>query len=275
LTTPCIITVAITGSVPQKKDNPAVPISVAEQVESTHEAYEAGASLAHVHVREDDGTPTGDPEKYLALKEGINKHCPGMIVQFSTGGRSASGKERGAMICHRPDMASLATGSTNFPFRIYENTSELIDYLAEEMLKYDVKPEIEVFDLAMLYNAIDMSEAGKIKKPLHIQFVMGVKNAQPARREILEFELSEMKKLAPDATWVAAGIGRTQLEVNKWCLELGGHCRTGLEDNIRMDKETLAPSNAALVARLADMCGEYGRHAASAAEAREILGLPA
>lgn len=179
------------------------------------------------------------------------------------------------MIRHRPDMASLATGSCNFPFRIYENSSELIEYLADEMMTYDVKPEIEVFDLAMLYNAIDMSEAGKIKKPLHVQFVMGVKNAQPARREVLEFELSELKKLAPDATWVAAGIGRHQLEVNKWCLELGGHCRTGLEDNIRMDKDTLAPSNAALVARLADMCAEYDRHPATAAEARAILSLPA
>ena len=273
MTSPCIITVAITGSVPRKEDNPAVPITISEQVESTHEAFEVGASLAHVHVRNDDQTPTGDPDKYLALKEGLNKHCPGMIVQFSTGGRSASGKERGAMIRHAPDMASLATGSCNFPLRIYENSSELIDYLAAEMLTYDVKPEIEVFDLAMLYNAIDMSEAGKIKKPLHVQFVMGVKNAQPARREILEFELGELTKLAPDATWVAAGIGRFQLEVNRWSLELGGHCRTGLEDNVRMDKETLAPSNAALVARVAEMCGEYDRHPATPAEARSILAL--
>lgn len=275
MTTPCIITVAITGSVPRKEDNPAVPITIAEQVESTHEAFEAGATLAHVHVRNDDQTPTGDPDKYLALKEGLNKHCPGMIVQFSTGGRSAGGKERGAMLCHRPEMASLATGSTNFPVRIYENTNELIAYLAEEMLKYDVKPEIEVFDLAMLYNAIDMSEAGLIKKPLHVQFVMSVKNAQPARREILDFEVSELKKLAPDATWVAAGIGRRQLEVNRWCLEMGGHCRTGLEDNVRLDKDNLAPSNAALVALVAELCPEYDRHPASVAEAREILHLPA
>lgn len=275
MTAPCIITVAITGSVPRKEDNPAVPITIAEQVESTHEAFDAGATLAHVHVRNDDQTPTGDPDKYLALKEGLNKHCPGMIVQFSTGGRSADGKERGAMLCHRPEMASLATGSVNFPGRIYENTNELIAYLAEEMLKYDVKPEIEVFDLAMLYNAINMSDAGLIKKPLHVQFVMSVKNAQPARREILDFEVSELKKLAPDATWVAAGIGRTQLEVNRWSLEMGGHCRTGLEDNVRMDKDSLAPSNAALVARVAELCAEYDRHPASVAEARAILHLPA
>lgn len=276
MTTPCIITVAITGSVPGKKDNPAVPITIAEQVESTHEAFEAGASLAHVHVRNDDGTTTSDPERFLALKEGLNKHCPGMIVQFSTGGRSGHGvSERGGMIRHRPDMASLATGSCNFPARIYENSTELIEALAEEMLKYDVKPEIEVFDLAMLYNAVDMSEAGLIKKPLHVQFVMSVKNALPARRDLLEFQVDQLKKIAPDATWVAAGIGRWQLEVNKWSLELGGHCRTGLEDNVRLDKDTLAPSNAALVARVADLCAAYDRHPASPAEAREILALSA
>lgn len=276
MTTPCIITVAITGSVPQKKDNPAVPITVAEQIESTHEAYEAGASLAHVHVRNDDGTTTSDPDKFLALKEGLNKHCPGMIVQFSTGGRSGHGvAERGGMLRHRPDMASLTTGSCNFPARVYDNPPELIEALAEEMLKYDIKPEIEVFDLAMLYNAINMSEAGLIKKPLHVQFVMSVKNALPAQRDILEFEVGQLTKYAPDATWVAAGIGRTQLDVNKWSLELGGHCRTGLEDNVRMDRETLAPSNAALVARVADLCAEYDRHPASPAEACQILSLPA
>lgn len=276
MTTPCIITVAITGSVPRKEDNPAVPITVPEQIESTHEAFEAGASLAHVHVRNDDQTTTSDPDKFLALKEGLNKHCPGMIVQFSTGGRSGHGvAERGGMLQHRPEMASLTTGSCNFPARVYENSPELVQALAERMLEFDIKPEIEVFDLAMLYNAIDMSEAGLIKKPLHVQFVMNVKNALPARRDILEFQLSQLKKYAPDATWVAAGIGRHQLEVNKWTLELGGHCRTGLEDNVRMDKETLAPSNAALVARVAALCAEYDRHPASPAEAREILKLAA
>ena len=273
MTTPCIITVAITGSVPRREDNPAVPITLEEQVISTREAFEAGAVLAHVHVRNDDQSTTVDAGKYLALKEALNKHCPGMIIQFSTGGRSGTGTERGAMLCHRPEMASLATGSVNFPLRVYENTPELINWLAAEMLEHKVKPEIEVFDLAMLYNAIDMSEAGMIAKPLHVQFVLGVKHAQPARRDILEFEVAQLKALAPDATWVAAGIGRHQLEVNRWCLEMGGHCRTGLEDNIRLDRDTLAPSNAALVARVVDLCSEYGRHAATVVEARDILGL--
>ena len=113
MSTPCIITVAITGSVPTKKDSPAVPITVPEQIESTHAAFEAGAALVHVHVRNDDGTTTSDPEKFGRFLEGIRKHCPGMIVQFSTGGRSGTGKERGGMLHLKPEMASLTTGSVD------------------------------------------------------------------------------------------------------------------------------------------------------------------
>ena len=270
---PCIITVAITGSVARKSHNPAVPESVAEQIESTHEAFEAGAALVHVHSRHDDGSPGTIPEKFAEFQEGIRKHCPGIIVQFSTGGRSGVGGERGSMLHFKPDMASLATGSCNFPISIYENSNELIEELASTMLEYDIKPEIEVFDLAMLYRAADMAANGLLRNPLHVQFVLGVKNALPAHRDILEFELAKLKELLPDATWVAAGIGKAQFEVNRWCLELGGHMRTGLEDNIRLDSATLAPSNAALVERAAELCAEYGRHPASAEEARSILGL--
>lgn len=272
---PCIITVAITGSVPQKKNNPAVPITVAEQVESTHAAFEEGATLVHVHTRQDDGTPCIDPDRFAAFQEGVKKHCPGIIVQFSTGGRSGTGSARGAMLHHRPDMASLSTGSCNFPTIVYENSPALIRELAEKMREHQVKPEIEVFDLAMLYNAANYVEDGLLAGPLHVQFVLNVKNALPARRDILEFQVQKLTELMPDATWVAAGIGAAQLEVNKWCLEMGGHVRTGLEDNIRMDAQTLAPSNAALVSRLADLCHEYGRRPATPSEAREILSLAA
>ena len=273
MTKPCIITVAITGSVPRKENNPAVPITVPEQVESTQEAFEAGATLAHVHVRNDDGSTTSDPEKFGLLKEGIEKHCPGMIVQFSTGGRSGQGSERGGMLFHRPDMASLSTGSCNFPLRIYENPPELIEDLAAKMMQYDIKPEIEAFDLSMLYQAVRLCEEGKIRAPLHVQFVMGVKNALPVVREALEFMVSELHRLMPAATWTGAGIGKDQLTLNKWSLELGGHCRTGLEDNIRFDKTRLAASNAELVKRVADMCGEYDRTVATVDEARSLLGL--
>jgi 3-keto-5-aminohexanoate cleavage enzyme len=273
MTKPCIITIAITGSVPRKAHNPAVPITIAEQVESTQAAFEAGATIAHVHVRKDDQTPTSDPERFAALLAGLRKHCPGMIVQFSTGGRSGKGSERGGMLHLGCDMASLSTGSCNFPSIIYENHPDLIRELAGKMLEHHVKPEIEVFDLSMLYQALKLADEGLLKTPLHVQFVMGVKNAMPAIRQAFDFMVDEVTRLAPDATWVAAGIGRHQLEVNRWCLERGGHCRTGLEDNIRWDETRLAASNAELVKRVADLCTEYGRHPASVAEARGILGL--
>ncbi len=273
MTQPCIITVAITGSVPKKEDNPAVPVSVAEQVESTQAAFEAGATIVHVHVRDEQQRPSSDPDRFAALQEGVRKHCPGMIVQFSTGGRGRAAEQRGGMLHLRPDMASLATGSVNFPNMIYENHPELVHDLASKMLDYDIKPEIEVFDLAMLYTAQQMAEAGMIRPPLHVQFVFGLKNALPPRREILEFEVAQLRALMPGATWTAAGIGRSQLEMNRWALEMGGHCRTGLEDNIRFDKSRLAASNAELVARVADLCAEYGRHPASAGEARQILSM--
>ncbi len=272
---PCIITVAITGSVPTKKDNPAVPVTVDEQIESTHASYEAGASLAHIHVRNDDGTVSSNPDRFAAVGEGIRKHCPGMIIQFSTGGRSGTGSERGGMLHHRPDMASLSTGSCNFPLRIYENHPDLIKELASKMIQYDIKPEIEAFDVSMMYQAVMMSEAGMLKKPLHVQFVLGVKNALPCIRQVLDFQVAELKRLQPEATWTAAGIAKHQLECNHWALEMGGHCRTGLEDNIRFEKTELAKSNAQFVKRVADLCAKYDRPVATAKQAREILGLRA
>jgi len=275
MSTPCIITVAITGSVPTKKDNPALPITVAEQIESTHAAYDAGAALVHVHVRNDDGSTTSDPEKFGRFLSGIRKHCPDMIVQFSTGGRSGTGKERGAMLHLQPEMASLTTGSVNFAKIIYENHPSLIHDLAATMLAHDIKPEIEIFDLAMLYNAAKLVADGLLKAPVHVQFVLGIPGALPADRQVLEFELAQLQRVLPGATWTAAGIGRHQLTVSEWTLELGGHCRTGLEDNVRFDKDRLAASNAELVKQVADLTDKFGRVVATPTEARRILGLRA
>lgn len=271
---PSIISVAVTGSVPRKKDNPAVPITIPEQVESTQAAYEAGAALVHVHVRNADESSSSDPEKFAALQEGIRKHCPDIIIQFSTGGRGRSLDQRGAMLYLKPDMASLATGSVNFPTIVYENPPDFVRHLAQQMLDYGIKPEIEAFDLAMLYNTVDMVNQGLLKPPPHVQFVLGVKHALPARRDILEFEVRKLREMLPDATWTAAGIGRHQLEVNHWALEMGGHVRTGLEDNIRWDRNTLAESNAQLVKRVAELCARYDRPVATARQARDMLGIP-
>ncbi|CDY77035.1 hypothetical protein BGLT_05946 [Caballeronia glathei] len=273
MTSPVIVTVAITGAVPRKRDNPAVPVTPAEQIESTHEAFEAGASIAHIHVRDAREEPSSDPELFARVQEGIRRHCPGMIVQFSTGGRGREQSARGAMLPLRPDMASLATGSVNFPKGIYENPPDFVEGLARTMLEYAIKPEIEVFDLAMLYNAANLVKAGLLDANAHVQFVMGVPNAMPARRTVFDFLRAELAAVMPQATWVAAGLGRHQWEVNQWCLEAGGHCRTGLEDNTRFDATRLAASNAELVAKVAGACARYGRVVASPAEARAILKL--
>ena len=270
---PCIITVAITGALPTKKDTPAVPVTPEEQIESTHEAYDAGASLVHIHVRNEDQTPGSDADKYHAVQEGVKKYCPGMIIQFSTGGRGRDQDQRGGMLHHRPDMASLATGSVNFPSNIYENPPDFVESLASKMLEFNVKPEIEVFDAAMLYNAANLVKKGLLKSPVHLQFVLGIPNALPARRPRLEFLIKESQDVLPGSTWAAAGIARHQFEVNQWCLELGGHCRTGLEDNIKFDRDRLASSNAELVTKIVNVAGDYGRRPATSKEAREILGL--
>ena len=271
---PCIICVAITGSLPKKENNPAVPITVTEQVESTQAAFEAGATIAHAHVRNNDETPSSDPEKFARLKEGLEKHCPGMIIQFSTGGRSGAGKERGCMIALQPDMASLSVGSNNFPTRVYENPPDLVDWLASEMRTHHVKPEIEAFDLSHIHQAVAMNRDGRIPGKLYVQFVMGVKNAMPVDRDVFDYYIKTVERLVPDAEWCAAGIGQHQFTLNEWCISSGGHTRTGLEDNIRLDRDTLAPSNAALVKRAADLCEKYERPVATWQQAREILGLP-
>lgn len=272
--TPVIIAVAITGSVPRKADTVAVPVTPAEQVESTHEAFEAGASLVHVHVRDDAEGPSSDIDRFALVLEGVRRHCPGMIVQFSTGGRGRDYDERIAPLTLKPDMGSLATGTVNFPTSIYPNPPDFVERLARTFQAQSVKPEIEVFDLSMLYTAIRMSEEGLIDGPLHVQFVMGIRNALPARREALDFMVAELARLAPDATWTAAGIGRAQRVLHDWALEQGGHLRTGLEDNIRLDRNTMASSNADLVRVAADACRARDRRVATAAEARRILCLP-
>lgn len=275
MTTPCIICVAITGSLPQKSDNPAVPISIAEQVESAQEAFEAGASIAHCHVRDEEGRATSDPERFARLQEGLARHCPGLIVQFSTGGRSGAGQARGGMLPLRPDMASLTVGSNNFPTRVYENPPDLVDWLASEMTQHAVKPEIEAFDLSHIVQAARMAADGRLPGPLYVQFVFGVKNAMPADARILDIYIETLERLAPGALWCAAGIGASQLVVNEWCVARGGHTRTGLEDNVRLDRHTLAPSNAALVRRTAEICERHARPVATWRQARAMLGLRA
>ena len=177
------------------------------------------------------------------------------------------------MLSLSPDMASLSVGSNNFPTRVYENSPDLVDWLASEMIAYDVKPEIEAFDLGHIVQATRMAQDGRLNTPLYVQFVMGVKNSMPADESIFDFYITTLKRLAPDAQWCAAGIGPAQLTINEWSIAKGGHTRTGLEDNVRLDRDRLAPSNAALVKRAVALCEKYERPVATWQVAREILGL--
>lgn len=272
---PVVVAVAITGSVPRKRDNPAVPITPSEQIEATQEAFEAGASLAHIHVRNDDESPSSDPERFRQVQDGLKKHCPGMIIQFSTGGRGRDPSARGSALYLKPDMASLSTGSVNFPTIVYENHTELVETLAATMKLHVVRPEIEIFDLSHLHGAKRLIANGLIDERPHVQFVMGVKNALPADEHVLDILLAELKHLLPESTWTAAGIGRHQREVMRWALARGADAvRTGLEDNIRIDQARLAKNNAELVDIACDTVSQHGRRIATAGEARLMLGLP-
>lgn len=271
---PVVIAVAITGSVPRKKDNPAVPVTPAEQVDSTQQAYEAGATLVHIHVRNDDETPSSDPERFRLVQEGVVKHCPGMIVQFSTGGRGRDPSARGSSLYLKPDMASLSTGSVNFPTIVYENHTTLVTDLATKMKENGIRPEIEIFDLSHIHGAKRLVEQGLLDERPHVQFVMGVQNAMPAEEHLVDVLLGELRRVLPRATWTAAGIGRNQAPVMEWALARGADAvRTGLEDNIRVAKDRLAASNAELVRLAAETVARRGRKVASPAEARALLGL--
>lgn len=271
---PVIISVAITGSVPRKSDNPALPVSPAEQIASTHEAFEAGAALVHVHVRNDDESPSSDPERFREVLAGVRRYCAGMIIQFSTGGRGRSPGERSAALEFVPDMASLSTGSVNFPSIVYENQPPLVNELAGKMKQFGIKPEIEIFDLSHIHGARRLIDEGLMEPNAHLQYVLGVKHAMPAERRLLEILVEEGRRIIPDGTWTAAGIGRHQSEVCRWALAMGGHVRTGLEDNIRISKDRLAKSNAELVTVAARAVADAGRSVATAATARTLLGLP-
>jgi 3-keto-5-aminohexanoate cleavage enzyme len=273
-TRPVVVAVAITGSVPRKKDNQNLPVLPSEQIASTRAAFEAGASLVHIHVRHDDETPSSDPDRFAQVQAGIREVCPGMIIQFSTGGRGRDPAARGLSLVHRPDMASLSTGSVNFPTIVYENPTSLVNDLAARMREHRIAPEIEIFDLSHIHAARRLIDEGMIGPSPHIQFVMGVKNAMPADEVLLDILLAETRRVIPGATWTAAGIGREQMRVMEWALVRGADAiRTGMEDNIRVSKDRLTTGNAELVGLAVEAIGRHGRRPATPAEAHAILNL--
>jgi uncharacterized protein (DUF849 family) len=228
----------------------------------------------HIHVRNDDESPSSDPERFAAVQTGIRQECPGMIVQFSTGGRGRDPSARGSSLSLKPDMASLSTGSVNFPTIVYENHTVLVEDLAAKMAENGILPEIEIFDLSHLHGARRLADKGLLSERPHIQIVMGVQNALPADERLLDLLLTEAKYLFPACTWTAAGIGRHQAPVMEWALARGADAvRTGLEDNIRVAKDRLAASNGELVELAVAAIARYRRRPATPEEARAKLAL--
>ena len=265
-----IITAAVTGSVPTKRKTPHVPITPAEIVEAGVRCEQAGASVIHVHARNpQDESPSTDVRIFEEIYHGLKARTK-LIIQISTGGRAGMAYEqRRDRLELRPEMASLTTGSVNFPDSVYANSPELITQLATDMQRLGIKPEMEVFDVAMVRNAVDLVERGLAAAPLHFDFVLGLKGAIPATIENL---VHLRNSIPPGSTWTVAGIGPAQLVMNTHAILMGGHVRIGLEDNIYLRKGELAP-NERFVERMVRLAAEFGRGVAGPDEARRIMHL--
>lgn len=265
-----IITVAPTGNVPTQEMNPHLPVTPEEIAGTAVRCREAGASVIHVHARDAAGKPTLDPEVFARIYQLVTERTD-LVVQISTGSRAGTELEARAAAVRRlrPEMASLTTGSMNFPDRVCANSFEVIEYLAQAMKEAGTKPEMEIFEAGMIANAARLVERGLVMPPLHLNFVLGNKGALPASPRNLVF-LSE--SIPPGSTWTVTAIGRWQTPMAMMALAMGGHVRVGLEDNIYYRKGELA-TNEQLVARVARMAGEVGRAVATPDEARQMLGL--
>lgn len=267
-----IITAAICGAEVLKEHNPAVPYTVEECVREAKSAYDAGASIIHLHVRTDDGTPTQDKQRFKAVMDAIYKVCPDVIIQPSTGGAvGMTNDERLQPTELLPEMATLDCGTLNFGGDdVFMNTETTIKYFGDKMIERGIKPELEVFDKSMIDMALRLHKKGHIQKPMHFDFVMGVNGGITG--EIRDFVFLR-GSIPSDATYTVAGIGRFEFTLAAAAIIDGGHVRVGFEDNVFISKGVLAKSNGELVAKVVRMAGELGREIATPEEARRILGL--
>jgi 3-keto-5-aminohexanoate cleavage enzyme len=268
-----IITVAPTGSIPRKKDTPYVPVTPDEIVETASLCEQEGASVIHVHCRDEKEDPTSD---YTTFKETVDKirKRTHLVVMVSTSGVAGkSDEERANVLKTRPDMASLTTGSLNFagrkPSIVYVNTWETVTFLARKMHELNIKPEIEAFDVGFIQQGVKLAQMGLVKEPAHFQFVMGVDGGIPATVDNL---LHMCRQFPSGSTFSVAGVGKSQLSITTSAIVLGGHVRVGLEDNVYYAKGELAP-NEEFVARVRKLAELLQREVASPEEARNILGL--
>lgn len=266
-----IITVAPTGAITTRQDTPYLPIHPHEIAESVYAAWQSGAAVAHIHVREPDGSPSMNFERFRETVERIRDRCDIVLCLTSSGGLNLKEEDRWRICQLQPELASFDAGSMNFGDAVFTNPPPFLDRLAEEMQKYGVKPEIEVFEGGFIANALAVARKGLIQPPFYFQFVLGVPGGLPASPKNLLF-LTE--SIPPGSPWSVIGIGRHQLEMNTMGILMGGHVRVGMEDNVFYRKGELATSNAQFVERIVRLARELGREVASPSEARAILGLP-
>jgi uncharacterized protein (DUF849 family) len=273
-----IINLAGTGMVPGKADNPAVPITPREIADDCGRCYALGASMLHLHARDEQGRPTWKPEIYRDIVPRVREQCPGAVICLSTSGRNFKEFEQRAAVLDldgdaKPDMASLTLGSLNFPSQASVNEPSMIKALAERMRERGIVPELEVFDFGMLDYAKYLIEREILRPPYYFNLLLGSLGTLRAT----PFHLASLVMALPEkATWGGAGIGRFQFFVNSLAITMGGHVRVGLEDNLFMDagKQRQA-SNPALVERLARLAESVEREIAKPAETRAMIGLPA
>ena len=267
-----IITSAICGAEVTKEHNPAVPYTIAEIAREAKAAYDAGSSIIHLHVREDDGTPTQSAERFRVAFEAIRESCPDVIIQPSTGGAvGMSNAERIAPVSLNPEMATLDCGTINFGGdEIFVNSEDTVIEFAKYMQEKQVKPEIEVFDRGMVHLAKRVKEKGFIDGSLHFNLVLGTSCGMPAGLEDVVYLVNSLPE---GSTFTGTGIGRHEFNVACAAIILGGHVRVGFEDNIYIKKGVLARSNGELVEKAVRLSHELGREIATPAEARVLLGL--
>jgi 3-keto-5-aminohexanoate cleavage enzyme len=272
---PLIITTALTGAETTRENQPNLPITPAEQADEARRCFEAGSRVLHLHVREDDGSPSQRLERFEEALSKIRRAVPEMIIQISTGGAvGVSFEERMAPLQLKPDMATLNAGTLNFGDEIFTNSPKDIVRLAEYFKEVGVAPEIEVYESGMIdYVAKLVKKEILVHHPLHLQFVLGVPGGMSGKPKNVLYMAEHLKEEIPEATWGVAGIGRWQLPCAMMALVMGGHIRVGFEDNVYYHKDVLAESNEQLVSRIARIAGEYGRKLAAPEEARAILGL--
>ncbi len=269
-----IITAAICGAEVTKEHNPNVPYTVEEIVREAKSAYDAGASIIHLHVRTDDGKPTQDINRYKECMDAIKVACPDAIIQPSTGGAvGMSNEERLQPVNLKPEMATLDCGTVNFGGdEIFINTENMIKEFGQKMIDLGIKPEVEVFDKGMVDMAIRLNKKGFIKSPMHFDFVLGVNGGMSATPRDVVFMVESIPQ---GSTFTVSGIGRAEFPMAALTIIMGGHVRVGFEDNIYLDKGVMAKSNGELVEKVVRLAKELGREIATPAEAREILGLTA